>query len=110
LANREYFRITQYFLTEDARENTSDDLVDTISNYTGALLEYGVKVIQEGIEGGEFREDLNAGDLALITWRTATGILDLAVLEDEVGGRAGTYRELFETAIEILLRGARRVT
>jgi len=110
MENREYFRITQYFLTEEARENTSDDLVDAINGYTGVLLEHGVEVIREGIESGEFREDLNARDIALITWRMATGVLDLAVLEDEVDGGARTFRELFETAIEIMLRGVRRVT
>jgi len=110
LENREYFRITQYFLTEDARENTSADLVDAINGYTGVLLEHGVRVIQEGIDGGEFREELSAGEIALITWRMATGILDLAVLDEEVGGRDGTYRELFETAVEILLRGIRKGT
>ncbi|MBN2027112.1 MAG: TetR/AcrR family transcriptional regulator [Actinobacteria bacterium] len=108
LENREYFRITQYFLTEDARENTSHDLVETINGYTGELLEPGVRVIQEGIEGGEFREDTNASDIALITWRMATGILDLAVMEDEADGGAENYRELFETAIETLLRGVRK--
>ena len=108
LENREYFRITQYFLTEDARENTSDDLVETINRSTAALLEYGVKVFQEAVELGEFRKDVNPSALSIIVWRMATGILDLAVLEDEVNGRAGTYRELFDTAMQVMLQGIRK--
>jgi AcrR family transcriptional regulator len=108
LENREYFRITQYFLTEDARKNTSDDLVETINRSTAALLEHGIKVIQEGIDEGSFKKTLDPNALALITWRMATGILDLAVLEDEISGGAGAYRELFDTAIEVVLQGVKR--
>jgi len=108
LENREYFRITQYFLTEDARRNTSDELVATVNEYSVKILERGALIIQEGVDGGAYREDIDPSALALITWRMSTGILDLAVLEDDLGQGAGISRGLFEMAIEVVLEGIRK--
>jgi AcrR family transcriptional regulator len=108
LENRQYFRITQYFLTEDARRNTSAELVETINLYAGKLLEPGIRVVREGIDTGVLREDIDPGAIALIVWRMSTGILDLAVIEDDMGRGTGTYRELFETAIQVMLEGLRK--
>ncbi|MEW6553429.1 MAG: TetR/AcrR family transcriptional regulator [Actinomycetota bacterium] len=105
LENREYFRITQYFLTEDARRNTSGELVATVNRYSGKILERGADIIQEGIDAGDFREDLDAAALALIVWRMSTGILDLAVLGDGLGQGVGIGRELFDMAVEVILAG-----
>ncbi len=108
LENREYFRITQYFLTEDARENTSRELVDAINMDSMRLLEYGIKVMQEGIEEGAFRDDLNPVAASLVAWRNATGILDLAVLGDEAYVVTGDFNELFDLAFALLIRGIRK--
>lgn len=108
LENREYFRITQYFLTEDARRNTSDELVDAVNRYSGKILERGARIIQEGIDSGTFREDVDSVALALITWRMSTGMLDLAVLGDDMGRGAGISRELFDMAIEFIFDGIRK--
>jgi len=108
LENREYFRITQYFLTEDARRNTSDELVDAVNRYSGNILERGARIIQEGVDSGTFREDIDSGALALITWRMSTGMLDLAVLGDDMGQGVGISRELFDMAIEFIFDGIRK--
>jgi AcrR family transcriptional regulator len=108
LENREYFRITQYFLTEDARRNTSDELIATVNQYSAKILDRGAHIIQEGVDSGAFRADVDAGALALIAWRMSTGILDLAVLEDDLGQGAGISRELFDMAVEVLLEGIRK--
>ena len=108
LENREYFRITQYFLTEDARENTSRELIEAINVDSMKLLEYGIKAMQEGIEEGVFRDDLNPVAASLVAWRNATGILDLAVLGDEAYAATGDFGELFDLAIALLMRGIKR--
>lgn len=105
LENKAYFRTTQYFLTEDARANTSPELADTINRSTGELMRYGVKVIEEGVERGVFRNDVKPDVLSLAVWRMATGILDLAVLEENTGTGTRPYQEVFDTAIEVVLRG-----
>ena len=108
LENREYFRITQYFLTEDARENTSKELIEAINIDSMRLLEYGIKAMQEGIEEGVFRDDLNPVAASLVAWRNATGILDLAVLGDEAYAATGDFGELFDLAFALLIRGIKR--
>jgi len=108
LENREYFRITQYFLTEDARENTSRELIEAINIDSMRLLEYGIKAIQEGIEEGAFRDDLDPVAASLVAWRNATGILDLAVLGDEANMVAVDYGQLFDLASSLLMRGIRK--
>ncbi|MBC7231599.1 MAG: helix-turn-helix transcriptional regulator [Actinobacteria bacterium] len=105
LENRAYFRTTQYFLTEDARANTSPDLVETINRSTAELMRYGVREIEEGMEKGFFRRELDPGAIALAVWRMATGILDLAVLEGDGEGKKRPMQDVFETAIEMVLRG-----
>lgn len=108
LENREYFRITQYFLTEDARENTSRELIDAINMDSMRLLEYGIKAMREGMEEGRFRKDIDPVAASLVAWRNATGILDLAVLGDEAYAATGDFGELFELALELLMRGIKR--
>lgn len=108
LESREYFRITQYFLTEDARENTSRELIDAINMDSMSLLEYGVRAIQEGIEEGVFRDDIDPLAVSIVTWRNATGILDLVVLDDEAYVVTRDYGELFDLAFDLLLRGVKK--
>ena len=108
LENREYFRITQYFLTEEARENTSRELIDAINTDSMRLLEYGVRAIQEGIEEGRFRDDIDPMAASIVTWRNATGILDLVVLSDEANVMTGNSGELFDLAFDLLLRGVEK--
>ncbi len=107
LENRAYFRTTQYFLTEDARANTSPDLVETINRSTAELMRYGVREIEEGMEKGVFRGDLDPGAIALVVWRMATGILDLAVLEGGGNRKRRPLQDVFDEAIEMVLRGIR---
>jgi AcrR family transcriptional regulator len=108
LENREYFRITQYFLTEDARENTSRELIEAINTDSMRLLEYGVRAIQEGIKEDRFRGDIDPVMASIVAWRNATGILDLAVLGDEAYVESGDYGQLFDLAFASLIRGIRK--
>jgi AcrR family transcriptional regulator len=108
LENREYFRITQYFLTEDARSKTSRELIDTINQASMRLLQYGVNAIQDGVASGLFRDDIDVIAASILGWRSATGILDLAVLDEEADSRAGTYGQLFDLAFDFLMRGMKK--
>jgi TetR/AcrR family transcriptional regulator len=108
LENREYFRITQYFLTEDARENTSRDLIDAINMDSMKLLEYGAQAFQEGIEAGIFRDDIDPITASIIAWRSATGILDLAVLDEGADFITGSYSEFFDLAFDFMFRGVKK--
>jgi AcrR family transcriptional regulator len=106
MKNREYFRITQYFMSENARKNLPHALIESVSGHTARLLEHVAGLVEEGKRNGLIVDSLDPYAFALITWRTATGILDLAVVGESVGVPAGPYNELFEQAIELLVKGA----
>jgi AcrR family transcriptional regulator len=108
LENREYFRITQYFLTEDARANTSRELVDAINLDSMRLLEYGAQAFREGIEAGIFRDDIDPIMASVIAWRSTTGILDLAVLDEGADFITGSHREFFDLALDFMFRGVKK--
>lgn len=110
MKNREYFRITQYFVSENARKNLSNTLVESVSAHAAKLLDHVAGLVEEGKRTGLIKEDLDPYTFALITWRTATGILDLAIVDDSVGAQAGPYNELFEQSVQLLIRGAMNET
>jgi AcrR family transcriptional regulator len=106
MKNREYFRMTQYFLTENARENLPGELIETVSAHTSGLLEYVAGLVTEGKETELIRDDVDPYMFAVIAWRSATGLLDLAVIGDSAGAHAGPFPKLFEQAIDLLIEGA----
>lgn len=107
MSNREYFHMTQYFLTDSARRNLPRELIERVSSHMGQLLEFVAGLVEEGQNAGLIRADVDPYMFALIAWRTATGLLDLAVVGDSTGSSAGPYPDLFEHAIEILIDGVR---
>lgn len=108
LDNKEYFRITQYFLTEYAHENISAELKDRIYDLSFNLLGISSDMVQEGINSGIFRKELNPMSMSLIGWRLATGLLDVALVGG-MGDRAVAGQDLFEDAITLLINGAKIV-
>jgi TetR/AcrR family transcriptional regulator len=108
MENREYFRITQYFLSEGARRNLPEELVTGVSVATSKLLEYVAALVREGKKAGLLRKDVDPLVFSVVAWRTATGLLDLAVIDDQTGAAAGDYQKLFEDAFDLLISGALR--
>lgn len=109
LENREHFRITQYFLNENARQNISEKLIESVTEQNLRLLTQVARLMQEGIDAGQIREDVNPLSFAVIAWRTATGMLDLALVGDNLADIGpGSYSDLFESGFDILMNGVRR--
>jgi hypothetical protein len=73
---------------------------------TSQLLEYVARLVRQGKKTGLLRKDIDPLVFSLIAWRTATGLLDLAVIDDETGAAAGDYQQLFEKAFDLLISGA----
>ena len=107
METKEQFRITQFIFTDYARRKISQDLSKRLDENIDEVLGYVVKVIQEGMDQGFLRKDLNPFKLAIIAWRTMTGLLDLAVEDEIVNLGPETYRELFDTALNLLIYGAK---
>lgn len=102
-----YFHVAEYFLTENARRNLPPDLIEELSAHTARLLEYVAGLVAEGQDKGIIRSDMDPHTFAVVAWRTATGLIELALAGDEAGRRAGSYPALFEQAIDLLIQGAR---
>jgi len=106
MEHREYFHMTQYFLTENARQNLPRELVEAVSAHTARLLEYVAGLVTEGKATGFIRKDVDPFAFAVIAWRSATGLLDLAIVGDSAGAHAGPFPGLLEKAIDLLIDGA----
>lgn len=110
LDNSEYIRISQYFLTEDARRNISGHLIERVQEYTFKLLGYVVRMVEEGIDSGMVRKDVNPVTFAVSAWRMTAGLLELYLSGDADEFNLGDRRELFEGAFDILINGIREKT
>lgn len=110
LDNSEYIRISQYFLTEDARRNISGHLIERVQEYTSKLLGYVVRMVEEGIDSGMVRKDVNPVTFAVSAWRMTAGLLELYLSGDADEFNLGDRRELFEGAFDILINGIREKT
>jgi len=110
LDNSEYIRISQYFLTEDARRNISGHLIERVQEYTSKLLGYVVRMVEEGIDSGMVRKDVNPVMFAVSAWRMTAGLLELYLSGDADEFNLGDRRELFEGAFDILINGIREKT
>lgn len=109
LEHRELFRITQYFLTEEARRTISQQLVDQVNWGHAAFLNIIAALFEEAKAQGQLAEGIDPHAFAVIAWRMTTGMLDLAVIDEKIGAESPkAYRALFELAFDILIDGVRR--
>lgn len=107
MGDKEHFRITQYVITDYARNSISEDLARRINADFTELLGYGARMVEEGEAAGELKKGIDPLALAIVAWRTASGLLDLAVEDTLIGSGSNTYEELFGLAIDLLIDGAK---
>jgi AcrR family transcriptional regulator len=107
LENRQYFSITQYFLSEQAQQSVSAELKERIYQLSFRLLSIGSRAAQEAIDSGVFRKGLDATDMSLIGWRLATGLLDVT-LAGGLGEQIIARPDIYENAIDMLIDGAKK--
>jgi AcrR family transcriptional regulator len=108
LKHREHFRITQYFLTDEARSNISQEMVDEVNAGHRAFLSMIATLVEEAKDQGLAAQTVDAHSFAVIAWRMTTGILDLAVIDEDIGAETPqAYRNLFDQAFDILMDGIR---
>lgn len=108
LANKEHLRLGLYFYTNTARKTIPRHLLDEIDDHTWKALEICIKVIQEGKDQGLLQKDVNPTELSIICWRTATGLLEMAMVEDENEEDEKMYRDLLDQAINLYLKAVRK--
>lgn len=101
------FRVLQDTFIERTRRNISEDVIRKINGIIRGWLEYGSRLVREGVERGVFRQGLDTYGLSVAAWRMATGLIELALLKEPQVADLEGMGELFETSIELLVEGAR---
>jgi len=99
------FRALQDTFTERLRSNLSPESVEQINGTISEALAFGSMFVQEGIDSGLFRKDVDPFAFSLMAWRLATGLIELAVLEDPGVVDAGAVKKMFEKSISLLIDG-----
>ncbi len=107
LLNRKFFRITQHYLAEDFDTRISSGAADIVRGEILRHVDYVREMINEGIDCGLLRQDLDVNAFTTILWRTATGLLDLAVADKSSNSSTGRWGEIFASSYSVLMDGIR---
>jgi AcrR family transcriptional regulator len=108
LENRDYVRITQYFLNEGAQKNFSPEIIAKVGAQTSRLLGHIGDMVREGKKAGRIRNDVDPVAFGIIAWRMTVGLLELIFSQDFHGLAIEDNRKLFEAAYDILISGIRK--
>ena len=101
------FRVLRDTFIEQVRQNLSRATIEEISGIIRSWLELESGLIEEGIERGVFRQDLDPYGFSLTAWRTSTGLIELALLEEPGVADHAELDRFFEQSIDLLIEGAR---
>ena len=101
------FRVLRDTFIEPFRQNLSQSTIEEISGIIKGWLELESGLIEDGIERGVFREDLDAYGFSLAAWRASTGLIELALLKDPVVVEPEELRRIYDQSIDLLIEGAK---
>lgn len=101
------FRVLRDTFLERVRQNLSAATIEEISGIIRNWLELESGLIEEGIERGVFRRDLDPYGFSLTAWRMSTGLIELALLNEPGVAERDDIERYFEQSIELLIGGAR---
>ncbi len=101
------FKVLRDTFIEQVRRNLSHPTIEQIENYIQGWLENGASLVREGIDSGAFSPRLDPYAFSLMSWRFATSLVELALLDDLLLIEPARMKEVCETAIELLIHGAR---
>ena len=99
------FRVLRDTFIEQIRQNLSRSTIETVSNTIKGWLENESRLLQEGIDAGVFRTEIDPYAFSVLVWRTGTGLIELALLQDPIVISKGELDPLFEKSIEVLIEG-----
>jgi AcrR family transcriptional regulator len=101
------FRVLRDTFIEQVRQNLSEETIEQISGIIRNWLELESGLLEEGIERGVFRQDLDPYGFSLTAWRTSTGLIELALLKEPGVVDHEDLERFFEQSIELLIEGAK---
>ena len=99
------FRVLHDTFTERLRSNLSQDAINLINWTIVEAVRFGSQFIQQGIDSGLFRADVDPYAFSVVAWQLATSLIDLAILNDPGVIDRDSLEEMFSRSIELLLDG-----
>ncbi len=103
------FRVLRDTFLEQVRQNLSRSTIEETSGIIKGWLENESRLLQEGIDSGVFAADLDPYAFSVTAWRMATGLVELALLEDPIVVDPDNMQRMFEGSIDLLIKGSRSV-
>ena len=107
LAQPTIFRVLRDTFIENVRQNLHASTIEEISGIIRNWLEYEGGLVQESIDAGIFRKDLDAYGFSLTVWRMSTGLIELALLKEPGVIDHKRLNRIFEQSIDLLIEGAK---
>lgn len=101
------FRVLRDTFIDHLRQNLSPDIIDRIAGYIKVWLEFESGLVEEGIGSGLFDAGVDPYAFAVMAWRLSTGLVELALLKDPVVIDPEDMRDVFESSIDVLVKGIR---
>ena len=101
------FRVLRDSFLEGVRKNLGRETIEETSGIIKGWLQNESELLQEGIDSGVFDADLDPYAFSITAWRTATGLIELALLQEPVVVEHADMEALFERSIDLLIKGSR---
>jgi AcrR family transcriptional regulator len=101
------FRVLRDTFIEQVRQNLSHETIEEISGYIKGWLELESGLLEEGIERGIFRQDLDAYGFSLTAWRMSTGLIELALLKEPGVVEHEDLDRFLQQSIDLIIDGAK---
>jgi AcrR family transcriptional regulator len=103
------FRVLHDTFTERLRRNLSQDAINLINWTIIEAVRFGSEFVQQGMDSGLFRRDVDPYAFAVAAWQLATALLDLAILNDPGVIDRDSLEKMFSKSIELLVDGLKRI-
>ncbi len=99
------FRVLHDTFTERLRSNLSQDAIHLINWTIVDALRFGSEFVQQGIDSGLFRKDVDPYAFAVLAWQLASGLIDLAVLSEPGVIDPDSLEHMLSKSIDLLVDG-----
>ncbi len=99
------FRVLHDTLTERLRNNLSGETMSLINWTIVEVLKFSSAIVQQGIDSGKFRSDIDPYSFSIAVWQMSSGLLDLAILKDPGIIDRDSLEEILSKSIDIMIDG-----
>ena len=105
LNDRELFRIMMTFMLHTDHWNFSEELTAQLIQTTNKPINVVEKILQKGIDGGEFLPNVNSRQSRNALWGLLNGIISLHIFTGKEPTRDIRIRSTVGEAVDLIIRG-----